>query len=30
MDLKDLEELYDSLLDLGIIIEVNVLKYNGQ
>jgi len=30
MDLKDLGELYDSLLDLGIIIEVNVLKCNGQ
>ena len=30
MDLKDLGELYGSLLDLGIIIEVNVLKCNGQ
>jgi len=28
--LKDLGELYDSLLGLGMIMEVDVLKYNGQ
>ena len=30
MGLKDLGELYNSLLGLGIIIEVNVLKCNSQ
>ena len=29
MSLKDLEELYNSLLGLGIIMEVDVLKYDG-
>ena len=30
MGLKDLGELYDSLLDLDMIIEVDVLKYDVQ
>ena len=30
MGLKDLGELYDSLLSLDIIMEVDVLKYDGQ
>jgi len=30
MGLKNLEESYDSLLNLGMMIEVNVLKWNGQ
>ena len=30
MSLKDLEELYNSLLGLGMIMEVDVLKYNSQ
>ena len=30
MGLKDLEESYNSLLDLDIMIEVNILKCNGQ
>jgi len=29
MSLKDLEELYNSLLGLGIIMEVDVLKYDS-
>ena len=28
--LKDLEELYNSLLDFGMIIDVNTLKWDGQ
>ena len=30
MGLKDLGELYNSLLDLGMIMEVDVLKCDGQ
>ena len=30
MGLKDLEKLYNSLLDLDMIMEVNVLKCNSQ
>jgi len=30
MGLKDLGESYDSLLGLGMIIKVDILKYNGQ
>ena len=30
MGLKDLEKLYNSLLDLDMMMEVNVLKCNSQ
>ena len=30
MGLKDLGESYDSLLDLGMIMEVDILKCDGQ
>jgi len=30
MGLKDLEESYNSLLGLGMIMEVDVLKYDNQ
>jgi len=30
MSLKDLGESYDSLLDLGMIMKVDILKCDGQ